>query len=162
MPPAESDTGHREAGPACTQRSLHLWADGVRGGVPGCGHAQREPIRRAYFHGCRGAGSRGYQQANQGGAGRREGTGYCAGWQACVCGTIRGDRGGSAPDLSRPGCGGSAQVLPVIVDSQGQGISTLRAIAAERNAREIDAPRGGQWSTVQVQRVLGRSERTSG
>ena len=47
-----------------------------------------------------------------------------------------------------------AQVLPVIAGIQGQGISTLRAIAAELNAREVDAPRGGQWSAVQVQRVL--------
>ena len=46
------------------------------------------------------------------------------------------------------------QVLPVIAGIQGQGISTLRAIAAELNAREVDAPRGGQWSAVQVQRVL--------
>ena len=46
------------------------------------------------------------------------------------------------------------QVLPVILEIQGRGISTLRAIAAELNAREIDAPRGGQWSAVQVQRVL--------
>ena len=51
---------------------------------------------------------------------------------------------------------GKAQVLPVIVEIQGQGISTLRAIAAELNAREIDAPRGGPWSAVQVHRVLAR------
>ena len=49
---------------------------------------------------------------------------------------------------------GRAQVLPVIAEIQGQGINTLRAIAAELNAREVDAPRGGQWSAVQVQRVL--------
>lgn len=47
-----------------------------------------------------------------------------------------------------------AQVLPVILEIQGQGIRTLRAVAAELNTREIDAPRGGQWSAVQVQRVL--------
>ena len=51
---------------------------------------------------------------------------------------------------------GRAQVLPVIVEIQGKGISTLRAIAAELNARSIDAPRGGPWSAVQVQRVLAR------
>ncbi len=38
---------------------------------------------------------------------------------------------------------GRIQVLPVIAEIQGQGISTLRAIATELNAREIDAPRGG-------------------
>ncbi len=51
---------------------------------------------------------------------------------------------------------GRAQVLPVIAEIQGKGISTLRAIAAELNAREIDAPRGGQWRAVQVQRILAR------
>jgi hypothetical protein len=49
---------------------------------------------------------------------------------------------------------GRAQVLPVIAEIQGQGTTTLRAIAAELNTREIDAPRGGQWSAVQVQRVI--------
>ena len=54
---------------------------------------------------------------------------------------------------------GRAQVLPVIAEIQGKGITTLRAIAAELNHREIDASRGGQWSAVQVQRVLdSRSE----
>ncbi|MGI4831109.1 MAG: recombinase family protein [Janthinobacterium lividum] len=47
-----------------------------------------------------------------------------------------------------------AQVMPVIREIQGQGIGTLRAIAAELNDRAVDAPRGGQWSAVQVQRVL--------
>jgi hypothetical protein len=51
---------------------------------------------------------------------------------------------------------GRAKVLPSIVEIQGQGISTLRGIAAELNTRTIDAPRGGQWSAVQVQRVLAR------
>jgi DNA invertase Pin-like site-specific DNA recombinase len=49
---------------------------------------------------------------------------------------------------------GAAAVLPAILGIQGQGITTLRGIAAELNAREIDAPRGGEWSAVQVQRVL--------
>jgi DNA invertase Pin-like site-specific DNA recombinase len=49
---------------------------------------------------------------------------------------------------------GRAQLLPVIAEIQGKGITTLRAIAAELNHREIDASRGGQWSAVQVQRVL--------
>ena len=52
-----------------------------------------------------------------------------------------------------------AQVLPVIAEIQGKGITTLRSIAAELNHREIDASRGGQWSAVQVKRVLdSRSE----
>ncbi len=51
---------------------------------------------------------------------------------------------------------GAAAVLPAVLAIQGQGITTLRGIAAELNVREIDAPRGGQWSAVQVQRVLAR------
>ena len=51
-----------------------------------------------------------------------------------------------------------AQVLPIIAEIKRQGVSTLRAIAAEMNGRSIDAPRGGQWSAVQVQRVLARKE----
>ncbi|TCK72457.1 hypothetical protein [Acidipila rosea] len=38
-----------------------------------------------------------------------------------------------------------------------QWVTTLRAIAAELNDRAVDAPRGGQWSGVQVQRVLVRA-----
>ena len=52
---------------------------------------------------------------------------------------------------------GRAQMMPVIAEIQGQGSTTLRAIAAELNHREIDAPRGEQWSAVQVQRVLAYS-----
>jgi DNA invertase Pin-like site-specific DNA recombinase len=51
---------------------------------------------------------------------------------------------------------GRDQVLPVIAEIQGQGTTTLRAIAAELNIRTVDAPRGGQWSAVQVQRVIAR------
>jgi DNA invertase Pin-like site-specific DNA recombinase len=45
-------------------------------------------------------------------------------------------------------------LLPVIGDIRGSGITTLRKIAAELNARGITTPRSGQWSAVQVQRVL--------
>jgi hypothetical protein len=43
---------------------------------------------------------------------------------------------------------------PVIKDIRESGITTLRGIAAELNFRGITAPRSGQWSAVQVQRVL--------
>jgi DNA invertase Pin-like site-specific DNA recombinase len=45
-------------------------------------------------------------------------------------------------------------LLPVIEEIRGSGVSTLRTIAAELNSRGITAPRSGQWSAVQVQRVL--------
>ena len=38
------------------------------------------------------------------------------------------------------------------------GAATLRQIAAELNALEIPASRGGEWSAVQVQRILQRTE----
>ncbi len=47
-----------------------------------------------------------------------------------------------------------AELLPTITQIQAEGATTLRAIAAQLNAREIEAPRGGQWTAIQVQRVL--------
>ena len=47
-----------------------------------------------------------------------------------------------------------AELLPTITQIQSEGATTLRAIAAQLNAQEIEAPRGGQWAAVQVQRTL--------
>jgi DNA invertase Pin-like site-specific DNA recombinase len=47
-----------------------------------------------------------------------------------------------------------AELLPTITQIQAEGAITLRAIAAQLNFREIEAPRGGQWAAVQVQRVI--------
>ncbi len=54
----------------------------------------------------------------------------------------------------------SEELIPVIRAIQNAGATSLRAAAAELNKRGIDAPRGGQWSAVQVQRVLCRSIET--
>ncbi len=54
-----------------------------------------------------------------------------------------------------------AELLPTIAQIQTGGATSLRQIAAELNAREIETPRGGQWSAVQVQRVLGACTRKS-
>ncbi len=49
------------------------------------------------------------------------------------------------------------ELIPTIRKIQALGTTTLRAIATELNAREIETPRhGGQWSAVQVQRVIGK------
>ncbi len=76
---------------------------------------------------------------------------------------------GSAEDfaaLSRRGSAAGAAVrsataakrrtdlLPAIQDIRQSGLLTLRAIATELNQRGIEAPRGGRWAAVQVQRVL--------
>lgn len=45
-------------------------------------------------------------------------------------------------------------VLPVIADIRYSGKTTLRQIAAELNSRGIETRRGGQWTAVQVQRVI--------
>jgi DNA invertase Pin-like site-specific DNA recombinase len=50
-----------------------------------------------------------------------------------------------------------ADVLPVIQDKQRQGAASLRAIAEALNADGTPAPRGGEWSAVQVKRLLDRA-----
>jgi DNA invertase Pin-like site-specific DNA recombinase len=47
-----------------------------------------------------------------------------------------------------------SELLPTIAQIQAAGASNLRQIAAELNSRGIAAPRGGEWSAVQVQRAL--------
>jgi DNA invertase Pin-like site-specific DNA recombinase len=51
----------------------------------------------------------------------------------------------------------AADLLPVIRHIQGAGASSLRDIAAELNEKGIPTPRGGDWSAVQVSRVLSRA-----
>ncbi|MGC1300529.1 MAG: recombinase family protein [Alloacidobacterium sp.] len=45
-------------------------------------------------------------------------------------------------------------ILPIIEAIQAEGNASLRRIAATLNERGIHAPRGGECSAVQVQRVL--------
>jgi DNA invertase Pin-like site-specific DNA recombinase len=47
-------------------------------------------------------------------------------------------------------------LLPVIRSAQKSGASSLRQIADVLNERGIKTARGGEWSAVQVQRVLSR------
>lgn len=47
-------------------------------------------------------------------------------------------------------------LLPVIHSAQANGASSLRQIADVLNERGIKTARGGEWSAVQVQRVLSR------
>ena len=48
----------------------------------------------------------------------------------------------------------AADLMPVIAAIQAEGASTLRQIATVLNERGIATARGGEWSAVQVQRVL--------
>lgn len=47
-------------------------------------------------------------------------------------------------------------IIPVIEDIRAAGMSTLREIADELNAREIKTARGGKWHAMTVRNVLAR------
>jgi DNA invertase Pin-like site-specific DNA recombinase len=49
-----------------------------------------------------------------------------------------------------------SDLAPIIADLQASGATSLRQIAAGLNERGIRTARGGEWSAVQVQRVLKR------
>lgn len=51
-----------------------------------------------------------------------------------------------------------ADILPVIEEKRRAGIVTLKGIADALNADGTPAPRGGEWSAVQVQRILHRGD----
>jgi len=51
-----------------------------------------------------------------------------------------------------------ADLADVIADIRASGTSTLRGIANALNERGIATRRGGKWSAVQVQRVMGRED----
>ena len=51
----------------------------------------------------------------------------------------------------------AADLAPIIAEIRAAGIDSLRGIAAVLNERGISTPRGhGEWSAVQVSRVLER------
>lgn len=47
-----------------------------------------------------------------------------------------------------------ADLAPVVSEVRASGASSLREIAAALNAKAIPAARGGEWSAVQVMRIL--------
>jgi len=50
-----------------------------------------------------------------------------------------------------------AEILrATLAGMQESGVASLRGLASALNQEEIRAPRGGEWSAVQVQRVLSR------
>ena len=48
-------------------------------------------------------------------------------------------------------------VVPVIRQVQGSGITSLRGIAVVLEARGIRTARGGKWAATQVKAVLSRN-----
>jgi hypothetical protein len=59
----------------------------------------------------------------------------------------------SAPDRQKRA---ATDIASIIADLKASGAVSLREIAAGLNARGIPTARGGQWSAVQVQRVVAR------
>jgi DNA invertase Pin-like site-specific DNA recombinase len=53
------------------------------------------------------------------------------------------------------------ECLSIIEDIRSAGITSLRGIAQEMNARSIAAPRGGRWSPTQVARLTPRATRAA-
>jgi DNA invertase Pin-like site-specific DNA recombinase len=51
----------------------------------------------------------------------------------------------------------ASDILPIIAAIKSEGATSLRQIAAVLNERGITTARGGEWSAVQVQRVLARA-----
>ncbi|MBB5056911.1 DNA invertase Pin-like site-specific DNA recombinase [Granulicella aggregans] len=49
-------------------------------------------------------------------------------------------------------------LLPIIASIKAAGATSLHGIAQELNERAIPTARGGEWSAVQVSRVLARAE----
>jgi DNA invertase Pin-like site-specific DNA recombinase len=50
----------------------------------------------------------------------------------------------------------ASDLMPVIDAIKGEGATSLRQIAAGLNERKIPTARGGEWSAVQVQRLLSK------
>lgn len=78
---------------------------------------------------------------------------------------LGGDRGNIAAEAHRGAAASaakrgakaaarSADLLPVIRGAQANGATSLRQIAAVLNERGIKTARGGEWTAVQVQRIL--------
>jgi DNA invertase Pin-like site-specific DNA recombinase len=82
---------------------------------------------------------------------------------------LGGDRGGVIASQAEKGNKASAAVrsakaekrasdlLPVIEQIRKDGATSLRQIAGQLNELSIPAARGGEWSAVQVQRILSAS-----
>jgi DNA invertase Pin-like site-specific DNA recombinase len=51
----------------------------------------------------------------------------------------------------------AADLAPIIAEIRSSGATTLAAVAAVLNAREVPTARGGRWKPVQVQRVEKRA-----
>jgi len=62
--------------------------------------------------------------------------------------------------VERAAASRASDLAPVIAELRAAGATSLRAIAAGLNDRKIPTARGGEWSAVQVMRVLERHPST--
>lgn len=107
--------------------------------------AEREVISRRTREALAEAKARGVKLGNPNGAAalRRAGTGGAA---------LREVVSAYADDFAQ------AQA-PVLGERRDQGISSLRGIATELNARGVLTQRGGRWHVSNVRNLLGRGQR---
>jgi DNA invertase Pin-like site-specific DNA recombinase len=54
----------------------------------------------------------------------------------------------------------AAEIMPLIRSIQATGATSLRQIAAALNEQNVTTPRGGEWSAVQVQRVIAAARQS--
>jgi DNA invertase Pin-like site-specific DNA recombinase len=76
----------------------------------------------------------------------------------CIASVAAQGNAASAATRSAAAKESAQDLMPVIEDIREQGITTLSGMAAELNERGIKTPRGGEWSAVQVMRILQRGE----
>ena len=75
----------------------------------------------------------------------------------------RGYRPAQAPDASlatmarqEKATKAAHSIMPVITELQGQGITSLNALAAKLNEMGMKTPRGGNWTATAVKRAMER------
>ena len=77
------------------------------------------------------------------------------GFRGCV--PTAEDRATSATVRSTTAATRASALVPIISELRAAGATSLRDLANGLNVRGIPAPRGGEWSAVQVQRMLARA-----
>jgi DNA invertase Pin-like site-specific DNA recombinase len=71
-------------------------------------------------------------------------------------------RAAGSAAMARVAARRAADIAPVVAELQAAGATSLRAIAAGLNERNIPTARGdGEWSAVQVARVLARQQNSA-
>jgi hypothetical protein len=50
----------------------------------------------------------------------------------------------------------AADLAPIIAEIRASGRTSLHAVAAELDARQVPAPRGGKWTAPAVMRLIER------